>query len=228
MGKTAFVDLTTGTVTIEPSDPDALRLFLGGRGLASKILYDRVGPEVEPLSPDNLLIFSIGPLGGTPWPTSGRGHVTFKSPLTNAYGHSNSGGDFGAELAKAGYDALVISGQAPSPVYLTITDEGGHQVGIHPADDLWGLEVSEVCERAVDGSGAVDGSALARARPSLFRPMSGRSMTCNGWSTRWRPVSDLSLSWSTMPRPLTEVVFWRWTVARLTNLLRSMCGACSF
>jgi aldehyde:ferredoxin oxidoreductase len=151
MASSAYVNLSTGDVTIEPSDPEALRLFLGGRGYASKLLFDRVGPSVDPLSPDNLLIFSIGPLGGTPWPTSGRGHVTFKSPLTGGYGHANAGGDFGAELAKAGYDALVISGQAASPIYLYLTDES---VEIRPAVDpstpsgqtLWGLEVSALSD----------------------------------------------------------------------------------
>jgi aldehyde:ferredoxin oxidoreductase len=149
MANTAFVNLTTGDVSIERSDgysggEEAMRLFLGGRGYATKLLYDRVGPEVEPLSPENLLIFSIGPLGGTPWPTSGRGHVTFKSPLTGAYGHANAGGDFGAELAKAGFDALAITGQAESPVYLHVTD---NQVEIRAADDLWGLEVSPASDR---------------------------------------------------------------------------------
>jgi aldehyde:ferredoxin oxidoreductase len=147
MGHTAFVNLTTGEVTVEPSDSEALRLFLGGRGYASKILFDRVGSEVEPFSPENLLIFSIGPLGGTPWPTSGRGHVTFKSPLTGGYGHSNAGGDFGAELARAGLDALVLSGRSPSPAYLYVTDRGGIQVEIRPAEDLWGLEVSRISDR---------------------------------------------------------------------------------
>jgi len=144
MANTAFVNLTYRDISIQPSDGDLLRDYLGGRGYATKLLFDRVGPEVEPLSPENLLIFSIGPLGGTPWPTSGRGHVTFKSPLTGAYGHANSGGDFGAELAKASFDALVITGQAESPVYLYVTDD---QVEIRPAGDLWGLEVSPLSDR---------------------------------------------------------------------------------
>ena len=156
MANTAFINLTTREVSIKPSDEEALRLFVGGRGYATKLLYDQVGPEVQPLSPDNLLIFSIGPMGGTPWPTSGRGHVTFKSPLTGAYGHANAGGNFGAELAKAGYDALVITGQADTPVYLYVTGDGaGGQVEIRAADvptdpsgqSLWGLEVSAVSDQ---------------------------------------------------------------------------------
>ncbi len=144
MTRVAFIDLTRNITRIEPVDPAITDLFIGGRGYGSKILSDRVGPEIDPLSPDNLLIFSIGPFCGTPWPESCRVHVTFKSPLTGIYGHSNSGGQFGAELAKAGYDALVISGKAKSPVYLYIS---GESIEIRPADDMWGYEVSKVNDR---------------------------------------------------------------------------------
>ena len=144
MAKTGFIDLTTGDIRVEESDPEILALFLGGRGYASKILYDQVGPEVEPLAAENLLIFSMGVMGGTPWPASSRGHVTFKSPVTGAYGHANSGGFFGAELGRAGYDALVIKGKATQPVYISVVDD---QIEIQPADDLWGLEVSPTTEK---------------------------------------------------------------------------------
>lgn len=143
MAKTGFINLSTGEVRVEKSNPQVLELFLGGRGYASKLLYDLVGPDVEPLSPENALIISMGQFGGTPWPTSARGHFTFKSPATGGYGHSNSGGNFGAELAKAGYDALVIQGAAKSPVYLMVTD---NQIEIHPADELWGMEVSALSD----------------------------------------------------------------------------------
>ncbi|NPV85091.1 MAG: aldehyde ferredoxin oxidoreductase family protein [Anaerolineae bacterium] len=144
MAKTAFVDLSSGVVRLEQSDPALLEMFLGGRGYASKLLYDRVPPDVQPLSPENLLIFSMGMMGGTPWPTASRGHVTFKSPVTGAYGHANSGGYWGAELARAGYDALVIKGKASQPVYLYVTDDG---VEIRQAGDLWGLEITPVTQR---------------------------------------------------------------------------------
>ena len=139
MANTGFIDLTTGNIRIEVTDPGLLEKFLGGRGYASRLLYDLVSPEIAPLSPENLLIFSMGPMGGSPWPTSSRGHVTFKSPVTGAYGHANSGGFFGAELYKAGYDALVVKGKASHPVYLYVTDD---HIEIRPADDLWGMEVS--------------------------------------------------------------------------------------
>ena len=99
-----------------------------------------MGPEVEPLSPENVLIFTAGPLTGSPWPTASRLHVTFKSPLTGAYGYANSGGFFAAELKQAGFDALVISGQADQPVVLEVFDS---DISLRTMPDLWGKQVSE-------------------------------------------------------------------------------------
>ena len=140
MGKSAFVNLSSSEVTILETDPEELRRFLGGGGLGAKLLYDLVGPEVDPLSPDNVLIFTAGPLAGSPWPTSSRLHVTFKSPLTSAYGYANSGGFFAAELKRAGYDALIIKGRAPKPSVLQVFD---HEISIREATELWGTMVSE-------------------------------------------------------------------------------------
>jgi aldehyde:ferredoxin oxidoreductase len=134
--KTALVDLSASEVEVLETSPEVLRQFLGGRGLGAKLLYERVGPEVDPLSPENILIFTAGPLSGTPWPTSARLHVTFKSPLTGAYGYANSGGFFAAELRHAGYDALVITGRAPGPSVLRVEDG---DIRVEPAPDLWGL-----------------------------------------------------------------------------------------
>jgi len=111
--KTAIVDLRTSRIEISETPIETLRQFLGGRGLGARLLFDLVGPGVEPLSPDNYLIFTAGPLVGTPWPTSARLHVTYKSPLTGVYGYANSGGFFAAEMRHAGYDAILVTGRAP-------------------------------------------------------------------------------------------------------------------
>jgi aldehyde:ferredoxin oxidoreductase len=140
MGKTTCVDLATGSIRTSDTDPADLRKFLGGRGLGAKLLFERVGPTVDPLSPDNILVFTAGPLAGSPWPTSSRLHITFKSPLTEAYGYANSGGFFGAELSHAGYDALIITGRAPHPVTLRVTDE---RIALQDATDLWGRTTGE-------------------------------------------------------------------------------------
>jgi aldehyde:ferredoxin oxidoreductase len=133
--KTATIDLSTSQIDVVETREEDLRRFLGGRGVGAKHLYDLVGPEVEPLSPDNYIIFTAGPLAGTPWPTGARLHVTFKSPLTGAYGYANSGGFFAAEMAHAGFDALLITGRAPQPSVLRIDEEG---IQIEATPDLWG------------------------------------------------------------------------------------------
>jgi aldehyde:ferredoxin oxidoreductase len=109
--------------------------------LGAKLLFDLVGPDVEPLSPDNYLIFTAGPLAGTPWPTSARLHVTYKSPLTGAYGYANSGGFFAAEMRHAGYDAILITGRAPQPSILRVEDG---EIRVEAAPELWGQTTAAV------------------------------------------------------------------------------------
>ncbi|MBI4790740.1 MAG: aldehyde ferredoxin oxidoreductase family protein [Chloroflexi bacterium] len=135
MPLTATINLSTGSIANAETDPALCTRFLGGRGLGAKLLFDRVGPAVEPFDPDNCLIFTTGAFSGTPWPSASRYHVTFKSPATRAYGYANAGGHFGPELARAGFDALIITGASPVPVYLLVTD---HMVAIRPAAHLWG------------------------------------------------------------------------------------------
>ena len=92
------VDLSSGTTERQPLKEDLCNHFIGGRGISAKILFDEVGPEIEPLSPHNRLIFSCGPLSGTSAPCPARFHVTGKSPLTGIMGNSNAGGYFGPAL----------------------------------------------------------------------------------------------------------------------------------
>ena len=141
--KTATIDLSTSHIEIDETPVETLRQFLGGRGLGAKLLFDLVGADVEPLSPGNALIFTAGPLAGTPWPTSARLHVTYKSPLTGVYGYANSGGFFAAELRHAGYDALVIAGRAPQPSVLRVEDG---EIRIEAAPHLWGQTTDAVHE----------------------------------------------------------------------------------
>jgi len=132
------VDLTSGKFKDEVIPDEICRKFVGGRGLAEKILWDELKPGVDPLSPENILIFMTGPLEGTRMPTSGRFHVVTKSPQTGGIGDSNCGGDFGPKLRSAGYDGIVITGRAEKPVYLWI-DDG--KVEIRDASHLWGRGV---------------------------------------------------------------------------------------
>lgn len=145
----AIVDLTQRRVEWLPTDPALQRRFLGARGLAASLLTDLTSPDTDPLSPENPLIFSVGPLSGTPWPTGARFHVTFKSPLTGIYGYANSGGHFGPALAQAGIDTLIITGQASEPVFLEIRP--GH-IDILPARHLWGLTTDRVHDVLLQGA----------------------------------------------------------------------------
>jgi len=139
-GKVLRVNLDTGRHTSEFLDSKKALNFIGGRGLAVKYLWDEIDPAVPPLSPENVLIFSSGPLTGTGAVTGSRYMVVTKSPLTNAVACSNSGGYFGLGMKSAGYDLIVLEGKAPELVYLLIQDE---QVEIRRARHLTGKTTSE-------------------------------------------------------------------------------------
>lgn len=139
-GKRLRVDLSSGLVKVEEIDRSYRMKWLGGRGFNSELLYREVGPDVDPLGPENRLIFGVGPLTGTFAPSSGRTTVTAKSPLGGGFGDSNMGGHWGAELKFAGYDQLVIQGKADRPVYLWIDND---HVEIRDAGRLWGRTVPE-------------------------------------------------------------------------------------
>ena len=132
------VNLSEGRAEPEPLDMEWAHDFLGERGLATKYLMENMDPTVDPLGPDNVLIFATGPLSGTMASTSGRYAVVTKGPLTGAIACSNSGGKFGAELKFAGYDLLLVEGRSERPVYLHIVNDS---VEILPADEIWGTSV---------------------------------------------------------------------------------------
>ncbi len=136
--KVLRVDLTKGTCTSEPLNMQWAHDYLGQRGLATRYLCAEIDPMVDPLSPGNELIFATGPLTGTTAGTAGRYSVVTKGPLTGAIACSNSGGLFGAELKKAGWDFIIFQGRAPAPVYLTIHDA---EAKLLPANELWGRTV---------------------------------------------------------------------------------------
>lgn len=142
-GTVLRVNLTEKKVTKEPLNLEEAQKFIGGRGLATKMLMDEIDPQVDALSVDNKLIFVTGPLTGTPTPTGGRYMVVTKSPLTGTVACSNSGGYWGAELKFAGYDAIILEGKSDSPVYLNIVDG---EVEIKDAASIWGKLVSETTD----------------------------------------------------------------------------------
>jgi aldehyde:ferredoxin oxidoreductase len=134
------VNLSSGQIGKEPIADPLWRAFIGGRGLATKILYDNMDPKADALGPANPLIFATGPLTGTFAPTGGRYMVVTKSPLTGAIACSNSGGYWGPALRYCGYDFLMVEGAAKEPVYLWINDD---TVEIRSAKHVWGKIVHQ-------------------------------------------------------------------------------------
>jgi aldehyde:ferredoxin oxidoreductase len=137
--RVARIDLTTGEVKYEGINEEDARKYIGGRGLGVKYVFDN-GPRVDPLSPDNIICFLVGPLTGTDVTMSGRMAVVTKSPLTGTVTDSHHGGWSGARLKWAGFDGLIFKGKAKRPVYAYI--EAG-KVELKDASDLWGKGAHE-------------------------------------------------------------------------------------
>ena len=141
MGKLLWVDLSKGTFKEEALDEQICRQYIGGYGLAARLIYDRQKPGVDALGPDNIFGLMPGPLTGTPAAVGARFAAVGKSPLTGGWGDANSGGYFGPYLKFAGYDGVLFTGISPRPVYLLI-DNG--QPALKDAAYLWGKFTQEV------------------------------------------------------------------------------------
>ncbi len=148
-GKILEVDLSDGRIDTVPLDPEQAVDYLGGRGLAARVFYDRVNPGCDPLGPDNVFVIATSPLIGTNAPTAGRGHMVFKSPLTGFIGSSNCGGTWAPVFKATGFDVLVIKGKAPAAVILDIKPD---KAAIMPADNLRGLDIHQTTEALAAGS----------------------------------------------------------------------------
>ena len=135
-GRVLFVDLSTGTIETRTLADQLYRQYLGGYGLAARILYEHIPPGVDPLGPDNMLAFMPGLLTGSGAPFSGRFMIAAKSPLTGGWGDANCGGKFGPALRATGYDGVFVRGVAEKPVYLYLD---GERVELRDASALWGL-----------------------------------------------------------------------------------------
>ncbi|MBI4333793.1 MAG: aldehyde ferredoxin oxidoreductase family protein [Chloroflexi bacterium] len=144
------VNLTTGRAGVEAVPPKIAHDYIGGRGVAVSYLYDEVPARTEPLGPDNKIIFTIGPLGGTGGLSYSRWMVTSKSPLTGAYVRAVGGADFGAWLRFAGLDGIIVEGKANKPAYIFVE---GNKFEIRDAANLWGLGTMETQKRLKERHG---------------------------------------------------------------------------
>jgi aldehyde:ferredoxin oxidoreductase len=141
MGKILHLDLSHSKVHIEDLNEEWAYQFIGGSGLGAKFLFEKTDEGTNPLGPENPLIFMTGPFTGTSVPLSGRHSLISRSPLTGIFGESDVGGTWGANLKKAGWDGIIVTGKSPKPVYLWI-DDGKWE--IRDASHLWGKDTYEI------------------------------------------------------------------------------------
>ena len=139
-GKILRINLTNRRHSVEEPSEDYYKHYLGGRGIIIHTLLTEVSAGIDPLGPDNKLVFALGPLTGTLIPGSGRNSVGAKSPLTGGFGEAEAGGFWGAELKRSGYDAIIVEGASSIPVYLWINHG---EIEIREAGHLWGLEIAD-------------------------------------------------------------------------------------
>ena len=168
-GKILQVDLSNGEIREEGFSEELKKGYIGGAGVNARLFYNLVSdnPELDPLSPENPLIFGCGPVVGTTFPCATRYTVTSKSPLTRIFGDSNAGGDFGVRLKKAGYDHIVIRGRSDKPAALLI--EEGKSPQLVGADWLWGLDTYATDERIQEKYGSCETARIGPAGETMVR-----------------------------------------------------------
>ena len=155
-GNLLSVDLTRGTCSSQRIGSDIARDYVGGSGLAARLLWDRLTPHIDPLGPENPLLFLTGPLTGTAGPTNGRFTVCARSPATGLWGEANCGGFWGSELRFAGYDGILVTGRSSAPAYLCVKDG---QAELRDASHLWGEADTTETQQRIRGE---VGDKLAR------------------------------------------------------------------
>jgi aldehyde:ferredoxin oxidoreductase len=167
-GKILRVDLSKKEISVDEPDEVFYRRYIGGRGIALYYLLKELEPGVDPLGPDNLLIFAASVITGAPIQGTSRFSVASKSPLTGTYGEGEAGGHWGPELKFAGYDAVVVKGKADKPVYLWIHDG---EAEIRDASEIWGKPTKEAQEiiRKEHGDGKIRVAQIGPAGEELVR-----------------------------------------------------------
>ncbi len=156
-GKMLVIDLTKSDIIEKDLDHEILRSYLGGKGLGSYLLLKMLPPGVDPLSPENVLIFATGPATDTVLAPASRYGVFSKSPATGLYSESYSGGHLPPLMKRTGYDAIVITGASEEPCFISISEVG---VNFYDAKEIWGMETYEADEAVVKAAGINDAKAL--------------------------------------------------------------------
>jgi len=165
-GKVLFIDLKNKKTSIEKTNLEDARNFIGAKGLGAKYLFDRLSQKTNPLSEKNILIFTTGPLTGTSAQTSGRGTVVTKSPQTGLFLDSHFGGFFAMEMKKAGWDLIIFKNKSKKPVYITIFDE---KIEFKDASKIWGNECQETHHFLQKTEGKVKTAVIGPAGENLVK-----------------------------------------------------------
>lgn len=142
-GNILYVDLSTSRVRTEKLEAEMVSAFIGGYGINNKLAYDLIPPDADPFSPENKIILGAGPFADTLVPGSAKLLATTKFPLNGAFATAAGGGSFALMLKSAGYDHVVLAGQAPQPIYLRIADGG---VELCDASHLWGKDAFDTVD----------------------------------------------------------------------------------
>ena len=184
-GKILRINLTKREAKTVDLDKRLASQFLGGRGFNSKLLYETVGPDTDPLGPENMLMFATGPLVGTMFPTASRFNVSAKSPQTGILGDTNAGGHLASEIKFAGYDQIVLEGRSSDPVYVYVNDgavefkDATHLRGkdVYETDDIIKDDLGDRrIQTAIAGPAAENGVRFAGVFANLMRAASRTGM----------------------------------------------------
>ena len=194
------IDLTKQKIASEPISDAVLRSHLGGKGLGSYLLLEENPAQVDPFSPNNRLIFTLGPLADTPFYGSSRYAVFTKSPQTGIYSESYSGGKITFAMSRTGYDAFIIEGTSDRPVFLEISNE---TVTFHEASQLWGKETYEAEETILKRTGDPEAGAMVIGPATVFwtetRPLNSRPIIEISWLVWCAPSRNAAGTAATGP-----------------------------
>jgi aldehyde:ferredoxin oxidoreductase len=166
-GRVLAIDLTRGESRVLPISEDVARAYLGGNGIAARLMWEHVPAGIDAFDPANAIIFAVGPITDTTVPGNSRACVVAKSPLTNLFFDSTFGGRFPATLKRTGFDAIMITGRAPAPSYVVVSENGAE---VKPAGRLWGQTTRDAVNALVAAEGAdADAIAIGPAGERLVR-----------------------------------------------------------
>ena len=163
-GKILWIDLSEESIKEEALPEEIYRQYLGGYGLAAKLIYDNMPAKADPLGTEAIMGFFPGLLTGTVAPLSGRYMIAGKSPLTGTWGDANSGGFFGPEIKKCGYDGILIKGIAATPKYIAIIND---EIKILDASEVWGFDVAETEDKLKEKHGKVQIACIGQSGEKL-------------------------------------------------------------